>query len=200
MILRLDSNKNLMITKSKSTIYEGENKAEVLRILLPKQINNISLNNCLINLNILNQDNVGNVLPLSDLTIYSEDSYETSIEITKEYTYKPGKIFIWIDVINPDSEMLAKSSVVSLMINSHMEVSEFIPEQSLALLADLQIKVEKIDKALSQDEEVTKNLTTTVNELKERLDSIETYLKQFKSGMFFMVESVSDKEEDKNGI
>ena len=68
------------------------------------------------------------------------------------------------------------------------------------MLADLQIKVEKIDKALSQDEEVTKNLTTTVNELKERLDSIETYLKQFKSGMFFMVESVSDKEEDKNGI
>lgn len=121
MILRLDSNKNFMIAQNKYTIYEGENNAEVLRILLPKQINNANLTNCIVNLNILNDDNNRDAILLTDLKTYSDDYYETNVEITKEYTYKPGKIFLWIDVINPGSEMLAKSSVVALMINSHME-------------------------------------------------------------------------------
>lgn len=142
--LRLNDNKNLSLVK-RNALYEGENKADTLKIILPKKIRDKNVQDLIINLNILNSEHTGDVVDISRmLEEYNEDLYICEILIENTYTYMPGKISLWIEVLDNADEMVLKTNVITVDIKEHPSVEDFIPEQQLTLLVQWQKDVNDI--------------------------------------------------------
>lgn len=142
--LRLNDNKNLSLVK-RNALYEGENKADTLKIILPKKIRDKNVQDLIINLNILNSEHTGDVIDISRmLEEYNEDLYICEILIENTYTYLPGKISLWIEALDETDEMVLKTNVIRVDIKEHPSVGDFIPEQQLTLLVQWQKDVNDI--------------------------------------------------------
>lgn len=164
----MSEDKNLIITKTGNT-YEDENNAEVIRVLLPHQINGNDLSKCVIHLCILNQDKLGDEINIStNLQGYNNDLYIADIDLTNKFTYTSGEIQLWIKVFNQENEMVAKTNPINYQIKKHLDIEDYIPEQQLSLLDDFSIRME-------QSLEKTKGLINDVESIKEKIDNGEFY-------------------------
>ena len=153
MILNMDKDKTLRVTKY-SNNYEGENNAENIKILLPIMINGCDIKDCSIYLNFINQDEVGNILDLTPLLMtYNDCLYQFNLQMSNMFTYKAGKIQLWLKIINAKNEMVAKSSVATLTIKPHIETEEIIPEQQLSALESLTIQIGALQENLTNIQE-----------------------------------------------
>ena len=162
MILKMFNDKVLQITKN-SDNYKGENNAENIKILLPKFFKDCDTRECTIYLNILNQDSAGNVFDVtSSLAEYNDELYQCNLLMSNMFTYKEGNIKLWIEIINSEKDMVAKSSIVCLVVLPHINVEEVIPEQDLSVLEDLTIQIG--------------SLSDEIKSLQENLDSIQAYI------------------------
>lgn len=142
LILKMSKDKNLTITKLGNT-YQDENKAESIRILLPRTIKNNDLTECIVHLCVINQENVGDEINISSiLQEHNENIYFADIDITNKLTYKDGKIELWIKVINSDGGMVAKTNIITYQIKKHKDIEGYIPEQQLSLLDDFSFRME----------------------------------------------------------
>ena len=161
MVLKMSNDKSLVITHS-ANAYEGENNAENIKILLPIYINDYDIRDCSVYLNIVNQDGVGDIIDISsDLTKYNDSLYQYDLLMSNVFTYKAGKIQLWIKIIEASQEIILKSDSVYCTIKPHIEIEEFIPEQQLTLIEDLTIKIN--------------NLLTEVQAVKDRINDISNY-------------------------
>ena len=166
MILKMSEDKNLTITKSGNT-YEDENNAEIIKVLLPRIINNNDLTECIVHLCILNQDGLGDEMNISSaLKEYSNNLYVADVSITNKITYKSGQIQFWIKILNTKNELVAKTNIVSYRIKEHKDIEDYIPEQNLTLLDDFSIRME-------QSLEKTNYAIEVVERIKEKLDNLD---------------------------
>lgn len=150
-VLKMLENRSLVITKL-SNIYQDENNAEQLKILLPKKINNVDLTECYVYLNFLNQTGAGNVCDITEyLNDYSDANYAIEVPMYRMFTYEPGIIQMWIKVVHFPSDMVAKTNEVSLFVKVHKETDGTIPEHEMSLISGL---VEKLESTATKVEEV----------------------------------------------
>lgn len=163
----MDNDKSLRITKN-SNNFKGENNAENIKILLPIMVNSCNTKDCSIYLNIVNQDEEGNILDITPLlTVYNDYSYQFNLQMSNMFTYKAGKVQLWIKIINAEKEMVAKSSIVTLTIKPHIDAEEIIPEQQLSVLESLTIQVSALKDAMDSFWESLENIQTYINALSE---------------------------------
>ena len=140
--LKMTEDKILTITKAGNT-YEDENNAEIIKVLLPRQVNGNDLSDCVIHLCVLNQENLGDEINIStNLKEYNDDLYVADINITNNITYKSGQIQLWIKVLNSDNQMVAKTNPIIYQIKKHLDIKDYIPEQNLSLLDDFSLRME----------------------------------------------------------
>lgn len=152
--LKMTEDKILTITKAGNT-YEDENNAEVIKVLLPNKVNGNDLSDCVIHLCVLNQENLGDEINISAiLKEHGDNLYVADINITNSITYKSGQIQLWIKVLNSDNEMVAKTNPVTYQIKEHLDIEDYIPEQSLSLLDDFSLRMEN---AVDAAEEAVSN-------------------------------------------
>lgn len=157
-VLKMLKDKSLIITKLGKT-YQDENNAEIIKIILPKELNGNDLEDCHIYLSFINQKKVGNVCDLSEyVEDYSNESYVIEVPLYQMFTYEPGIIEMWIKVIHTSSEMIAKTNSVTYMINPHKEIEGTIPEQEMSIIDNLVIKLDsteiKVDEISGEVEEI----------------------------------------------
>ena len=180
----MDSNKHLLVTKRGNT-YEDENKAEQIKIILPKIINNHNLIDCIVNLNVIDSENVGDVIDITSLLLeYSDNFYFAEIPMTNTLTYASGNIKIWIKVIDADSNMIAKSGIATYSINSHIDIEETIPEKSLSLLDEWQIKM---DNVLKQVQDIADGISFNAEILEKQINDLQEFVEPLKQGEVFLV-------------
>lgn len=140
--LKMSANKTLTITKSGNT-YQDENNAEILKIILPKTLNGNDLKDCHIYLSFINQQGLGNVSDLTEyLNEYLDGYYVVSVPMYQMFTYEPGNIEMWIKVLHPPTEMVAKTNEVIYTIKPHKEIEGTIPEQEMSIIDGLVMKLD----------------------------------------------------------
>ena len=159
-VLKMFEDRSLIITKSSNT-YQDENKAEQLKIILPKKINNIDLNECFIHLSFINQAGNGNVCDLTEyLSDNSDVSYVIEVPMYQMFTYEPGNVEMWIKVLHSPSKMVAKTNEVSLFVKAHKESDSIIPEQEMSIINRL---VEKLEATANKVDEVSEKVQEIIN-------------------------------------
>lgn len=180
----MSDDKTLTITKYGNT-YEDENYAEVIRILLPHELNSHSLKECTIELNLINQDNVGDVYDISDtLTEYDDELYMSNIPMSNAFTYKSGKIQMWIKIINLSTNMIAKTNIVSYNIRPHIDIEGTIPQQSLSLLDEWVLKMNEI---LQETKESINSFSGEIQGLSKNIKDMNDYISELKKGSVLLV-------------
>ena len=150
--LKMLEDRKLIVTKL-GNIYQDENKAEILKIILPKKINNIELDECCIYLSFINQTGTGDVCDLTEyLSNYSDISYIIEVPMYRMFTCEPGAIEMWLKVLHSPTEMVAKTNEVSLSVGAHKEIEGTIPEQEMSIISKL---VEKLEATTIKVDEVS---------------------------------------------
>lgn len=163
MILCMNQKKDLSVT-SYSSLYEGENNADYIKIIIPKELNGINISDCSVTLNIVNQDNMGDIIEFTDIQQYDDNYDYSEFCISNKFTYKPGNIQLWVEVLNAEKKLVAKSSIATIRIKPHIGVEEIIPEQGLSLIESMRM----------------------------RLDELEGYINLLKANQLFIVEKDND--------
>lgn len=155
VILTLSDKKELC-ARTYALNYKTENNFETLTIYLPLTYNGRDLTEYSILLNILNVDNQGDIITLSEPETL-QDRYRYKLPIKAEWTYKPGKLIFWIKFIS-DSGEIGITNETSVMVNDSKEISEYVPSQSLSLLDEWEIKMKQTNKT-------TQNMLDKANEM-----------------------------------
>ena len=73
---------------------------------------------------------------------YSDDYYVIEVPMYQMFTYEPGTIEMWIKVLHPPTEMVAKTNEVTYTIKAHKEVEGTIPEQEMSIIDGLVMKLD----------------------------------------------------------
>lgn len=186
MTLKMTKDRTLIITKQGNT-YQDENNAEMIKIILPKSINQIDLKDCYIYLSFINQQNVGNICDITEyLQEYSDDYYIVEVPMYQMFTHEAGKIQMWIKILHSPTDLVAKSNEVSYMIKPHKEVEGTIPEQELSIIDGL---VTKLDATAIK-----------VDEMSGTVEEIDEYVSELQQGEVLLVQSMlTAKIQDGDG-
>ena len=108
--------------------------------------------------------------------------------MTNTLTYASGNIQFWIKVIDVDSNMIAKSGIATYSINSHIDIEETIPEKSLSLLDECQIKM---DNVLKQVQDIADGISFNAEILEKQINDLQEFVEPLKQGEVFLVQSKS---------
>ena len=153
MVMKVSSDKHLSITKGGNT-YAGENKAEIIKILLSKQINGIDIKDSRVWLSFINSCNEGQTLDLTSLIQDFSDAYHcVEIPMYNIFTGVDGEIQFWIRIVNTETKMIAKTNLVTHLIQPHKEVEAGLSEQDASILENLVLKVDEINEYIERLQE-----------------------------------------------
>ena len=137
----MESDKDLNLRMTKNN-YKNESGFEYISIYLPMTYNNENILDYIIQLNVNNKDDVGDVVTLVNPTIY-KNRYKYEFAIPLKWTAVPGKITLWLKFIK-DGNVIGFTNQVSGTIFDTQEITDYIPEQSLSLLDEWTLKMEAI--------------------------------------------------------
>lgn len=143
----MQSNKRL-IARNVSRNFEGENEFEDITIYLPFKYDGEDIQSYIIQLNIINKDNVGDVITLANPTIY-KDRYKYEFPIPLKWTAVPGKITFWLEFLRND-KIVGYTNEVCAMIFDTREITDYIPEQSLSLLDEWTLKMSSLNQDIKE--------------------------------------------------
>lgn len=167
-VLKMTKNKTLAITKLGNT-YQYENNAEILKIILPKTLNNNDLKDCYIYLCFINQQRLGDVSDITGyLTEHSNDGYVVEVPMYQIFTCEPGIIDMWIKILHSPTQMVATSNEVNYVIQKHSQIEGTIPEQEMSIIENLVMKIDA--------------MTAKVEEVSDTVDDIITGDQQIAQG------------------
>lgn len=185
-------NRTLVITKA-DTIYQDENNAEILKIILPKTLNNIDLRDCDILLGFVNQSNLGNVCDLTPyLSDYSSNRYVVQVPMYQMFTYEPGVIEMWIKILHSPTEMVAKTNSVSHVVVAHRDAEGVIPEQEMSVVDRLITRVGNVEIAVDDVNERVDSVSNRVDNAESRLDGIDNDIEDIHDTTEDIIDSIDE--------
>lgn len=132
------------------TIYQYENNADEILILLPEHYHNLNLRECSVTLNWLQsseneEENKGNIKQLDfEKELYNDSYLQSIVPLTVTETATVGDIEIFLNIINERNQVDMKTGSVFLSVNPHKKIMDYIPEESLSLLSDYMIKMQQL--------------------------------------------------------
>lgn len=136
----MNDDKTLKITKA-TTIYEGESGEQIL-LYLPQTYNGYNLQDCSIELNWSNMNNVGDVV-LADLLEETRSNYlQYNIPIPKSMTECGDAITIWIEIIG-GTGLLFRTEEISFPVSSHLQISKYLTDSQLSAIELFEIKMQQ---------------------------------------------------------
>ena len=192
IVLKMMENRTLVITKA-DTIYQDENNAEILKIILPKTLNNIDLRDCDILLGFVNQSNLGNVCDLTPyLSDYSSNRYVVQVPMYQMFTYEPGVIEMWIKILHSPTEMVAKTNSVSHVVVAHRDAEGVIPEQEMSVVDRLITRVGNVEIAVDDVNDRVDSVSNRVDNAESRLDGIDNDIEDIHDTTEDIIDSIDE--------
>lgn len=170
------------------TIYHQENNADSILLICPTEYGENSLLSSSVTLNYtikleqpiivadeetneekeINEIGDSILITFSDVPyIMKNDEYflQATIPISKNFTAYIGTIDFWIEIHgDEENKLIAKTNCISVDIQKHKEIIDYIPEQTYSLLDDYMIKIQQmlntcnitLEKAMQEADRATK--------------------------------------------
>jgi hypothetical protein len=146
--LIMNSNKELQRTTT-PTIYQNENNADEILILLPQKYGNVSIKDCSVTINLLqtttDNTNTGNIKLLEFKEDLYKDLYlQAIVPITVTETATAGMIEVFLNIVHETNQVDIKTGSTFLEIKKHKKVTDFIQDGQIDLLSDYLIKMQQL--------------------------------------------------------
>ena len=119
------------------TLFEGEENADYLEILVPQKYNNIDLSDCNIRLTYITSDNHENTFLINEYKqdILYKDNFLYLINIDERFTSVVGKIQMYLTFSKSDEkDILFKSGVATMFIKDHPSGNNELTEKELDII------------------------------------------------------------------
>lgn len=132
------------------TIYQHENNADEILILLPQYYGKLNLKECSVTFNWVQpndneEKNKGNIKELEfEKELYNNMYLQSIVPLTVTETANIGEIEIFLNIINEQNQVDMKTGSVFLGVKPHKQITDYIPEEGLSLLSDYMIKMQQL--------------------------------------------------------
>lgn len=159
MYIKMNSDKSLIITIP-TTIYRGENKADLITFLVPAQYGDINLADCAMMMRYILPDGTGKSEPLSYLPEMYKDYLRFSTVANTRLTSDDGEITVWLTAFDANDAMVLKTGEVIVDIQPSKDIADYMHQEDLDALDALAMKVAELEEDVD-DLDATKadNLT-----------------------------------------
>lgn len=152
----MNSNKELQRTTT-PTIYQQENNADEILVLVPQYYGNLNLRDCAVTLNWIQPSTSeteklsGNIKKLEFKEALYKDIYLQSIvPITITETSMVGEIEIFLTIVSEKNNVDMKTGSTYLEIHPHKKISDYVPEETIELLSDYLIRMQQLSNTCNQ--------------------------------------------------
>lgn len=146
----MNDKKGLRLT-STPTIYQNENNADSILVLLPEYYGDISLAECSVTLNWIQPDfdnengYSGNIKKLDFLPeLYNDVYLQAVVPITVTQTNTVGDIEVFLQIVSSVNNLDMRTGSTYINVKSHKNISNYVPDETIALLSDYLIKMQQI--------------------------------------------------------
>lgn len=188
----MNNKKELRLTTT-PTIYQNENNADSILVLLPEYYGDISLRECGVTLNWIQPNSgvdesySGDIKRLEFLPeLYKSIYLQAIVPITVTETNVAGDIEIFLQIVNPNNSLDMRTGSTSIGVKSHKNISNYVPKETIDLLSDYLIKMQQISNtcdltlqmATEQANRAKETSDLIIRLLQEWEDDYKTWLKQ----------------------
>lgn len=172
------------------TIFEGENNADKIQILLPESYNEINIRDCTVTFNWLQTGtenegkNNGNIKVLTfEEDLYNDRYLQSILPITITETANVGQIEIYLVLTKPDNTLLMKTNMATMEIKRHKEITDYVPDEQISLLGDYLIRMQQMqntcDIALQQVSATSTILLQLAQDMETKIRNFEQKLEDW---------------------
>lgn len=172
------------------TIFEGENNADKIQILLPESYNEINIRDCTVTFNWLQTGtknegkNNGNIKVLTfEEDLYNDRYLQAILPITITETANVGQIEIYLVLTKPDNTLLMKTNMSTMEIKRHKEITDYVPDEQISLLGDYLIRMQQMqntcDIALQQVSATSTILLQLAQDMETKIRNFEQKLEDW---------------------
>jgi hypothetical protein len=162
-------------------IYQQENNADKILVLLPKFYGDIDLKTCSVSLNWIQPINQtasvketgtdtfsGNIKLLEfEENLYKDTYLQAVVPITVTETSVVGKLELFLTIVNSDKNINMKTGSTFIDIIPHKSITNFVEKAQIELLSDYLIKMQQLtntcNQVLQQATEQANKTTETAN-------------------------------------
>ena len=144
MVLKMLNDKTLIMTISNAT-YKDEHNAETVKIIMPKQIDDIDLKQCSVWLCFINEEKLSKSIDVSEfLKDYSPSHHYIEFPMDNIFTYVAGEVKIWLKLLDSKTGMVDYTNYITKHICNHPneELEGEITEQERSVLESLALKLD----------------------------------------------------------
>ena len=149
MYIKMNSDKNLIITIP-TTIYRGENKADLITFLVPAQYGDINLADCAMMMRYILPDGTGKSEPLSYLPEMYKDYLRFSTVANTRLTSDDGEITVWLTAFDADDGVIFKTGEVIVTVEPSKDISGYLPQEDLDEIERLTAKVTELEDGMAE--------------------------------------------------
>lgn len=144
MYIKMNSDKSLIITIP-TTIYRGENKADLITFLVPAQYGDINLADCAMMMRYILPDGTGKSEPLSYLPEMYKDYLQFSTVANTRLTADDGEIIVWLTAIGDDGSTVLKTGEAIVPVYPNRDIADYMQPEELDQLDMLAAKVAELE-------------------------------------------------------
>lgn len=144
MYIKMNSDKSLIITIP-TTIYRGENKADLITFLVPAQYKDINLADCAMMIRYILPDGTGKSEPLSYLPEMYKDYLQFSTVANTRLTADDGEIIVWLTAIGDDGSTVLKTGEAIVPVYPNRDIADYMQPEELDQLDMLAAKVAELE-------------------------------------------------------
>lgn len=144
MYIKMNSDKSLIITIP-TTIYRGENKADLITFLVPAEYGDINMADCAMMMRYILPDGTGESEPLSYLPEMYKDYLQFSTVANTRLTAGDGEIIVWLTAIGDDGSTVLKTGEAIVPVYPNRDIADYMQPEELDQLDMLAAKVAELE-------------------------------------------------------
>lgn len=144
MIIKMTGDKQLLVTVP-STIYRGENNADLLTFYVPAHYDDIDIAGCATTMRYIRPDGTGTFETLRIAQSPYEDYIELSTKANAQFTGQAGVMSVWLTFLDANDTTVLKTGEVKICIEDSKDIHEYFDPEELDSFDKLAVRIEQLD-------------------------------------------------------
>lgn len=173
--IKMNSDKSL-VTTVKAAIYQYEKNADTLVFLLPMSYEDKNISDCTVLLRYILPNQIGRSEELEMCPEPYKNYYQYRLKVASALTDVPGKIELWLSVIDDRDDLVLKSDSIFVEVLPSKDITKYLSSDDRNQLDKLSAKItrleqNKADNIIYNEDEKYLQLTANGTPIGDRVDT-----------------------------
>lgn len=144
-VIKVNNDKSLTTTV-KAKIYQYERNADTLILLLPMFYEEENIANCTVLLRYVLPNGIGKSEELEMCPEPYKDYYQYHLKVSTAFTRMPGKIELWLTVVNMRNDIVIETESTNVVITPAKDITKHLCPNDRNQLDKLSAKVDELER------------------------------------------------------